>query len=111
MLWAIAGWQRLRERGHFVQPEAGRELAGEMKDLSSPVGAFLRECCVVGPAYQAAVKDVYAAWCDWCKANGRDHPGTAATFGRDLRSAVPELKVGAATRWMKPESACMREWG
>ncbi len=48
----------------------------------------------MGPAYQAAVKNVYAAWCDWCKANGRDHPGTAATFGRDLRAAVPDVKVG-----------------
>ena len=40
LLWAIAGWQRLRDRGHFVQPDAGKELIGELADLASPVGAF-----------------------------------------------------------------------
>jgi putative DNA primase/helicase len=93
LLWAIAGWQRLRERGHFIQPEAGRELADELKDLSSPIGLFVRECCLVGPAHRVAVDDIYSAWCDWCKSNGRDHPGTKQTFGRDLRSALPEIRV------------------
>jgi putative DNA primase/helicase len=93
LLWAIAGWKRLNDRGHFVQPEAGRELAGEMKDLSSPIGLFLRECCVVGPQYQSAVVDLFTAWGEWCRANGRDHTGTQQTFGRDLRAVVPDIKV------------------
>jgi putative DNA primase/helicase len=92
LLWAIEGWRRLRDRGRFIQPEAGRELAGEMKDLSSPVGLFLRECCQIGPQFNAAVDAVYVAWCDWCKASGRDHPGTKQTLGRDLRAAVPSLR-------------------
>src|ERR1700730_13225183 len=39
LLWAIAGWQRLRDRGHFIQPDAGKELLGDLEDLSSPIGA------------------------------------------------------------------------
>ena len=36
---------------------------------------------------------VFGAWKTWCEAQGRDHPGTKASFGRDLRAAHPELKV------------------
>jgi putative DNA primase/helicase len=92
LLWAIAGWQRLRERGYFVQPKSAAELAGEMEDLCSPIAIFVRECCDVGPNNQAPVDDLYAAWVRWCEANGRDRPGNVQTFGRDLRSVVTGLR-------------------
>jgi putative DNA primase/helicase len=92
LLWAIAGWQRLRERGHFVQPDAGKELLGELEDLSSPIGAFVRERCLIGPGHRAAVADLFAAWNKWCGEKGRKEPGTEATFGRDLLAAVPSLR-------------------
>ena len=47
LLWAIEGWRRLRERGHFLQPDSGRQMIEEMEDLASPIGAFLKERCVV----------------------------------------------------------------
>ena len=53
LLWTVAGWQRLQQRGHFVQPEAGKELMGQLEDLTSPVGAFVRETCNLGPERQA----------------------------------------------------------
>jgi putative DNA primase/helicase len=92
LLWSIAGWQRLNERGRFVQPEAGKELLGELEDLSSPVGAFVRDRCSVGPGHRAAVADLFDAWKAWCEAKGRREPGTEATFGRDLLAAVPTLR-------------------
>ena len=92
LLWAIAGWQRLQERGHFVQPDAGKELAGDLEDLSSPVGAFVRESCSVGPGYQVAVADLFGAWKNWCESKGRKEPGTQQGFGRDLLAAVPTLR-------------------
>jgi putative DNA primase/helicase len=92
LLWSIAGWQRLRERGHFVQPEAGRELLGDLEDLSSPIAAFVRECCYVGPGFRAAVADVFDRWKTWCDLKGRRDPGTEATFGRDLLAAIPALR-------------------
>jgi putative DNA primase/helicase len=92
LLWAIAGWQRLRERGHFLQPDAGKELAGELEDLASPVGAFVRDCCLVGPEYQVSVADLFGRWRVWCERKGRKEPGTEQTFGRDLLAAVPTLQ-------------------
>ncbi|MEL6450579.1 MAG: phage/plasmid primase, P4 family [Pseudomonadota bacterium] len=49
LLWAIDGWRRVRERGRITQPEAGGELATQMTDLASPIVAFLREWCDLGP--------------------------------------------------------------
>jgi putative DNA primase/helicase len=91
--WAIAGWARLEERGYFQQPASGVESMQELEDLTSPIGAFLRERCEIGPAYSANVDTVYFAWKSWCDTQGRDHAGTKQTFGRDLRAALPGLKT------------------
>jgi len=90
--WALVGWRRLRQRGRFVQPESSQDAIRELGDLASPVSAFVRDCCMIGPGYQANVDDMYAAWKDWCEGHGRDHPGTIQTFGRDLLAAVPSLR-------------------
>jgi putative DNA primase/helicase len=37
LLWAIDGLRRLRERGHFIQPESGRQLVEQLEVLSSPI--------------------------------------------------------------------------
>ena len=91
LLWAIEGWRRLRERGRFVQPDAGKEMIGELDDLASPVGAFVRECCNIGPGCQIERSALFAAWKKWCEEQGREHPGDTATFGRNLRAVVPSL--------------------
>jgi putative DNA primase/helicase len=95
LLWAIAGWQRLNDQGHFVQPDSGTELSNELKDLCSPVGQFVREKCEVEPGRHIRAEDLYSAWTDWCKANGRDYPGTTQTFGRDLRAVLPDLRTSS----------------
>jgi putative DNA primase/helicase len=90
--WAVAGWQRLRDRRHFVQPESGKELRGQLEDLGSPVGAFLRECCVVGAEYQVTKDALYDRWTQWCATGGQQHPGDKATFGRNLLAALPTVR-------------------
>jgi putative DNA primase/helicase len=91
--WAIAGWRRLIERGHFLQPRSALDAVQQLEDLGSPIGAFLRERCVIGAGHSVGVSHLFDAWCEWCKAQGRDHPGTAQSFGRDLRAAIPGIKV------------------
>ena len=82
--WAIAGWIRLRQRGRFVQPESAAELLGELHDISSPIGEFIRDCCVAGPAYHVRCDDLYKSYLDWCKEKGREHPGDSTGFGRNV---------------------------
>jgi putative DNA primase/helicase len=93
LLWAVEGWKRLRERGRFVQPDSATSLIGDMEDLSSPVGAFIRDCCEVGPGYEVFVRDLFERWKRWCEEKGRKDHGNEQTFGRDLAAAVPALNV------------------
>jgi putative DNA primase/helicase len=90
--WGIAGWLRLRQRGYFVQPTSGRELLETMEELSSPMSAFISECCVIGETEEVTMKELFQCWRGWCLRIGRDHPGTQQTLARDLLATIPTLK-------------------
>lgn len=92
-LWALDGWMRLCERGHFCQPDAAKEIAEQLDDLASPVKAFVKDCCITEPAGEVAIASLYQEWREWCERVGRDAKGTEQTFGRDLRAAFPALQV------------------
>ena len=98
LLWSIEGWKRLQERGYFVQPKSGVELVTEMEDLSSPVGAFIREYCEVGPGYEAQIAALFKQWQNWCDSKGRKEYGTEQVFGRDVRAAVPGITTKQARK-------------
>jgi len=89
LLWALEGWRRLRQRGRFVQPASVEEAVLAPEDLSSPVRAFLRDKCELGPGRRVWVDDLYAAWLRWCEDDGRSLLTSKQTFGRDLLSAAP----------------------
>jgi putative DNA primase/helicase len=91
--WSIRGLQRLQARGYLVQPESGRELLDDLKDMASPISAFIEDRCHLGTQYSVAIDDLFGAWQTWCESHGRDHPGSQQTFGRDLRAARPEITV------------------
>lgn len=91
--WAIDGWKDLWEIGHFLQPGSGDEVVEELTALSSPVTAFVNDCCVIGEDEEVEVTRLYSSWRDWCDDQGRTHPGTKAVFGRDLHAAVPGLSI------------------
>ena len=91
LLWAIDGWRRLRERGRFVQPKTGAAMVSEMEDLASPVGAFLKDCCVIEAGKSVTCATLYQAWQWWCQDHGRDNPGDESMFGRNLRAVLPTL--------------------
>lgn len=88
LLWAIDGLKRLRARGRFVQPASVADAVRELEDLASPVGAFVRDCCVVGAGHRVWVDDLYHAWKHWCERDGRTIVTNKQTFGRDLSAAV-----------------------
>ena len=100
--WALDGLDRLRDRGHFTMPDSSRELVDEMEDLSSPTAAFVRDRCVVDDAAQVAADQLFDAWRDWCRQQGRSHPGTVQTFGRDLRAAIPGITTTRPRASMGP---------
>jgi putative DNA primase/helicase len=92
LLWSVEGWRRLRARGHFDQPDSGLAMVGDLHDLTSPVTAFIADCCVLSPEFRTPIETLFDAWSEWCKQNGRREPGTRQSFGRDLLAAVPALR-------------------
>ncbi len=92
--WAIAGWRNMRARGYFMPPASSMEAIREIEDLSSPISAFIRERCVVEPGRTVSVDGLYHEWREWCEEQGRDHKGTKATLGKDLRAAIPGIGTG-----------------
>jgi putative DNA primase/helicase len=91
--WSLAGLERLNPRGHFVPPKSSAEAIMELEDLTSPIGAFIRQHCVVGPDKTVEMEAIYSRYVSWCATCNRP-PGTSQTFGRDLRAAVPGLSTG-----------------
>lgn len=93
MLWAVAGWQRLRQQERLTQPDDGYESLAELKDLASPVAAFLRDCCDVGPGLTTEKASLFTAWKHWCERNGREKiVSSAASFARDLLAANSSIR-------------------
>lgn len=89
--WALDGLERLRARGRFQQPQTSREAIRDMEDLSSPVGAFVRDRCVL-EAHRAVDREaLFAAFNEWSGARGY-HRRSAAVFGRDLHAAYPQIR-------------------
>jgi len=90
--WGLIGWDRLRARGFFEQPESSKEIVREFEEMGSPISAFLKERCIEGPACEVERSAAWEAWQAWCREQGRDYPGVLATFGRNLRAAMPRIR-------------------
>lgn len=92
--WALEGLHRLTvdNKNTFTRAPSADEAIIAMRDLASPVAAFVREKCRVNPNSDVLVDALYAAYRRWAEDNG--HVRSAkSTFGRDLRAAVPSIKV------------------
>jgi phage/plasmid-associated DNA primase len=61
--------------------------------LGSPIKAFVREECELEAVAEVSCSEVFARWQIFCRQSGREHPGTAQSFSRDLHAAVPVLQV------------------
>jgi putative DNA primase/helicase len=88
--WALAGLRLLRKVGRFQNPSAGDKILRDFVYLSSPIQAFLDECCDVGADKDVKRNDVQLAWHMWCDENGH-MPGSVADFGKKLRAAIPRV--------------------
>jgi putative DNA primase/helicase len=94
LLWAIAGWRRLQERGRFIQPATSEASVREMTDLASPISAFVRDWCKLDPSASIPRNELFDAWKAWCMEQGK-HAGSVPVFGRDLRAAVPNIETSS----------------
>ena len=90
--WSLDGLERLGKQATFTCPPGADEAIVALQDLASPVAAFVRDRCVRGRRHEVKVDDIYSAWRSWADDNGHVK-STKQTFGRDLRAAIPGLRV------------------
>jgi P4 family phage/plasmid primase-like protien len=90
--WALEGLARLKQRGKFLQPDSGEELAHEMEELNNPMKGFVERCCVLGEGEKVRKDYLFAAWKGYCRKHER-HPGTREVFSKMLLSAVSSVKT------------------
>jgi len=97
LTWALDGLDRLLAQGSFTLSETSNELIADMTDSGSPIGAFVRECCVLGGQHEVPRDKLYDAWRNWAIRNDVP-PSDNARFGRNLRTVadVRTLRRGPA---------------
>lgn len=88
--WSLFGLERLKKRGHFRIPKSSLQATRQLEDLASPVGAFLRDWCSVGPNEREDIKTMFDAWWHWCDQHGH-RAGSAHVFGRNLHAILPSV--------------------
>jgi putative DNA primase/helicase len=86
--WALEGLSRLQEQDRFTEPQSSIDATIALQDLVSPISAFIRDRCDVGAEHEIPVDELYRSWRSWCEDEGRDRPGSVATFGKNLRAKV-----------------------
>ena len=89
--WALDGLARLEEQEAFTRP-ASADGSKLLVDLASPVKAFIRDRCIVGPEHEIAADDLWNAWKQWAEDNGH-RSNSVQRLGRDLRAALPRVRV------------------
>lgn len=92
LLWAIAGWKSLRARGAFAQPKSSASAVATLNDLSSPVGAWLSECCSTDPSESkdanvpgVRCEEAFQAYRQWC-VKGEHRVENVTRFGADVKA-------------------------
>lgn len=64
-VWALAGLRRLRQNGAFTVPASSKEALAEWRTATSPVAAFIDECCDQGEGLELDRTEMYDAWLAW----------------------------------------------
>jgi phage/plasmid-associated DNA primase len=90
--WALAGLHDLRKQNGFVISASCQTAAEEQRAASSSPRRFLTENYQAGAGWKFK-KDIYAEYCDWCKAHGCHSMGDIG-FGRELNRVFPAVKDG-----------------
>ena len=89
--WAIQGWHRLMQRGHFIQPDTAQELMEQFRSLSSPLMDYVSERCIQDAAAICDLSTLYEDYLAWCELQKNKFPLALNMFARDLRAGYPQL--------------------
>lgn len=92
LLWAIEGMKRILEREHFTTVESSAAFVEDVSRMMSPISGFVEDCIKIEPFKKTVRAEIYEAYRRWCAEQGITFVPTQAVFGRNLRSAHPEIE-------------------
>jgi len=88
--FALQGLKDLREQGRFTMPKSSEPLLQQLTEITAPVTAFIKECCIKNMDAYITKSQLYEAWEMWCGKTGHK-AGNNIYFGRWLRQACPTI--------------------
>jgi putative DNA primase/helicase len=83
LAWLVAGYRDWREHG-LADPKPVTEATADYRAESDALGRFLDDRCLLMAGAHVRSSELYAAWRQWCAANGEE-PDTDKAFTRALQ--------------------------
>jgi putative DNA primase/helicase len=87
---ALDELDRVRQHG-LRQHESGVGSKERLEELTSPIVAFVNECCLLGPEYSETVDSLFNAFKIWCIGQEISFGWGKNSFSEKLRSAYSKL--------------------
>jgi putative DNA primase/helicase len=95
--WILEGFRKWRENRLGI-PEEVKKATQEYRDEMDVLGEFISTMCIENPEIRTATKELYQAYCNWCKENGEE-PISSRAFGRRLEErGYKSVKLAHGTR-------------
>lgn len=88
--WALTGLKRLRDQAGFTIPTSMAEAMGEWRTATSPIAAFIEECCDIVDGVSGK-NELYDAWTAWAGERGM-RSMTRTKFLERLRANAPVVR-------------------
>jgi putative DNA primase/helicase len=101
LTWAIAGLQRLLQRGHFVLPASSLVEANKYRINSDPIRQFAEECLTVSDQRMQFITPLklHEYYQAWCKAYGYQALAVAKLSERLRGLNFEQYRSGGARLW------------
>lgn len=97
--WALAGLQRLRQRGRFEVPEEISAATAEFARQNDIPALFLEESCERSADYEVATGVLYDAYKEWCEENGHRSLSSTAAAGEWKRLELVKDRTAKQRVW------------
>jgi putative DNA primase/helicase len=89
--WALAGLERLRERGRFEVPEAVQDATARWRDTNDVPALFVAEVCTVDEGKRTTGGNLCFEYKQWCELNGHK-PKSSTSVSEDWQRLGFERK-------------------
>lgn len=111
--WAVEGLAQLTAAGgKFTTSKRSDELANDLAELSSPVRAFVRECCETGSGDEYVdEKALFRVWGKWATENKTGERMSKAAFRRALKALDVKALDGGEIKPSQRNNGQRVVWG